>query len=104
MWSVFVISFVIFDAVPPSKRADLLFYLSTIIAAPIGGYLGFRVAILRSGNSLFTLSIETLVLALIATSTFTRSALFLTLLGISYFATLAVLAVAPRIHFSTQES
>jgi hypothetical protein len=38
MWSVFVISFVIFDRAEPSKLADFAFYFSTFIAVPIAGY------------------------------------------------------------------
>jgi hypothetical protein len=39
MWSLFVISYVIYDWLPASKVADFLFYLTCFIALPITGYV-----------------------------------------------------------------
>src|SRR6266545_531483 len=104
MWSVFVISFTIFDAAPPSKWADFLFYFAVVVVAPSAGHVAFCLASRREDSTWFSLSTETLVLILIAISTLTRSSILLALLCSAYFVILAVLGFAPRIHFSIQGS
>jgi hypothetical protein len=99
MWSVFVISFLIFDGAEPSKPADFAFYFSTFIAVPVAGYLALQLVPAVPSPTPIGLLIEILILALIAASTFVTSSFILVMLVCSYLIIVVVTALSPMVIF-----
>src|SRR5262245_35679588 len=87
MWSVFVLSFAIYDRVSGSKLADVAFFVSTVVVIPIAGYLAFHIGGQIKYRSLYTPSFATLTFLIITFSTFARSSDFLFSLAAIYLLT-----------------
>ena len=89
MWSVFAISWAIYDLANASKAADFALYASMAVAAPIAGYLALRMSERIKTQGLYTAWFATFTFGIIAISTFARSSIFLFSLVAVYLMTAA---------------
>ena len=89
MWSVFAISWAIYDLANASKAAEFALYASMAVAAPIAGYLALRMSERIKTQGLYTAWFATFTFGIIAISTFARSSIFLFSLVAVYLMTAA---------------
>jgi hypothetical protein len=98
MWTVFVISFGLYEHAPASKPADLAFYVSVAVAIPVAGYVGLRIGqrlALRSTHVLWFTTI-TFLLITISTIPLHRFSVFLFSLTAVYLVIASVIVFPPR--------
>src|SRR5262249_12659105 len=94
MWSVFAISWAIYDGADASKAADFALYASMAVATPIAGYLTFRMS--ERTQRVTSPWFATFTFGLIAISTFARSAVSLFLLVAIYLITVSAMLFFKR--------
>jgi hypothetical protein len=96
MWSVFAISYAIYDLASASKTADFALYASMAVATPIAGYLAFRISERIKTQRQYGPWFATFTFGIIAISTFARSAISLFSLVAIYLITVSAVLFFQR--------
>ena len=102
MWSVFAISWAIYDLANASKAADFALYASMAVAAPIAGYLALRMSERIKTQGLYTAWFATFTFGIIAISTFARSSISLFSLVAVYLMTASLTLFFRRTNDATR--
>src|SRR5262245_29602748 len=98
MWTVFAVSFALYEYAAASKPADLAFYVSVAVATPVAGYIALRISqrfALRSAHVLWFATITFLIVT-ISTTPLHRSPIFLFSLAVIYLVIASVIVFLPR--------
>ena len=102
MWSVFAISWAIYDLANASEAADFALYASMAVAAPIAGYLALRMSERIKTQGLYTAWFATFTFGIIAISTFARSSISLFSLVAVYLMTASLTLFFRRTNDATR--
>src|SRR5262245_50597155 len=86
MWTVFAVSFALYEYAAASKPADLAFYVSITVAAPVAGYIALRISqrLAPQSAQIFWFTTATFLIITISTSPLHQSPISLFALAVVY--------------------